>query len=45
MLLLLSLQASSLECITEQYFSYFSRKKYTVDTQMNRLNEKQSPMG
>ena len=27
------------ECVTENYFSYFSTKTYVVDTQKNRLDE------
>ena len=27
------------ECVTENYFSYFSTKRYVVGTQKNRLNE------
>ena len=29
------------ECVTENYFSYFSTKTYVVGTQKNRLNEYQ----
>ena len=27
------------ECVTENYFSYFSTKTYAIVTQKNRLNE------
>ena len=33
------LQAPGLDCITENYFSYFSTKTYVVGTKKNRLNE------
>ena len=32
-------QAPRLECVTENYFSYFSTKTYVVGTQKNRLHE------
>ena len=32
-------QASYLECIIVNYFSYFSSKSYVVGTQKNHLNE------
>ena len=32
-------QAPRLECVTENYFSYFSTKTYVVSTQKNRLDE------
>ena len=32
-------QASRLECLPENCFSYFSAKTYFVGTQKNRLNE------
>ena len=32
-------QAFSKECVTENYFLYFSSKTYVVGTQKNRLNE------
>ena len=32
-------QAPRLECIPENYFSYFSTKTYVVGTQKNRLDE------
>ena len=32
-------QDFSEECVTKNYFSYFSTKTYVVGTQKNRLNE------
>ena len=43
--LLNKIQDFSLECVTEQLFSYFSTKTYVVGTQKNRLNEEQSILG
>ena len=33
------IQAPRLECVPENYFSYFSTKTYVVGTQKNRLDE------
>ena len=32
-------QAPDKECVTENYFSYFTTKTYVVGTQKNRLDE------
>ena len=34
-----SAEAPRLECVPENYFSYFSTKTYVVGTQKNRLDE------